>query len=84
MGTTEDFRKVVQDLITPDLKVIAVPLDALEKAVSHRFTLSEDLAKSRHETVIANIAARHAATMGALEMEKRLSKLEGLQIEKRA
>lgn len=31
MGAIEDLRKVIQDLITPDLKAIAAKLEMLEK-----------------------------------------------------
>jgi hypothetical protein len=82
MGNVEDLRKVVQDLVAPDLKALAVRVEALEKSMRDKFASAEDLARARHETVLASIAASHASIMGALEMEKRISKLETLQIER--
>jgi hypothetical protein len=82
MGSVEDLRKVVQDLVAPDLKALAVRVEALEKSMRDKFASAEDLARARHETVLATIASSHASIMGALEMEKRIAKLETSQIER--
>jgi hypothetical protein len=76
MSNVEDARKIIQDLLAPDLKALAVRVENLETEMARRFTSAEDVAKARHETVLATIAASHASIMGALEMEKRLTKLE--------
>ena len=80
MGNIEDFRKLIQDFITPDLKVLRARLEALEEKMDQRFNSSEEVAKIRHESQLAAMAANLATIMGTLEMEKRLSKLETLQI----
>jgi hypothetical protein len=79
MSNLEDARKIIQDLLAPDLKALAVRVENLENEMARRFTSAEDVAKSRHETILATIAASHASIMGALEMEKRLTKLETQQ-----
>jgi hypothetical protein len=76
MGNVEDFRKVVQDLVAPDLKALEARISALEREMNLRFVSAEQLASSRHETVLAAMAAHHASIMNALEMEKRLARLE--------
>jgi 23S rRNA maturation-related 3'-5' exoribonuclease YhaM len=85
MSNVAEARKLVQDLLAPDVKALAVRIEALEAEVKLRFTSAEEVAKARHEAVLANIAASHASIMGALEMEKRVTKLETQQqIERRA
>lgn len=79
MSNLEDARKIIQDLLAPDLKALAVRVENLEAEMARRFTSAEDVAKARHETILATIAASHASIMGALEMEKRLTKLETQQ-----
>jgi len=87
MGNIEDIRKVVQDFVVPDMKAIAARIEALEKDMNLRFTFIEkdihvrftaveQLAASRHETVMAAMTAPHTSIMNALEMEKRLARLE--------
>lgn len=86
MGNVEDVRKLLQDLVAPDLKALSARLDSLEQRVARGFVQSEEVAKARHETVLATIAASNAQVMGALEMEKRLTRLErqAPQIERNA
>jgi hypothetical protein len=51
--------------------------------MNRRFDSAEKVAKVRHEIILATMATHQASTMIALEMERRLSKLEALQIERR-
>jgi hypothetical protein len=83
MGNIEDLHKTAQDFIAPELKALSVRLGALEKEMNRRFDSAEKVAKVRHEIILATMATHQASTMIALEMERRLSKLEALQIERR-
>jgi hypothetical protein len=134
MGNVEDVRKGIQDFIAPDLKAIAIRIEALEnemklrftsatqqassfekevgarfialeseiklrfastsqqisyseketnarliaieKETNLRFTSAEQLAASRHETVMNAMSAHHVSIMNSLEIEKRLARLE--------
>ena len=72
MGVIEDVRKVVQDLVAPDLKAISARLDALEKISTARH--AELLA--RIDVVVNTVASNHASILNALEIDKRLERLE--------
>ena len=87
MGNVEDVRKVIQDFVAPDLKALGARIVALEKETKagfehaeqlnlERFSSIEKLAAARHEAVMAAIAANQATIMNALEMDKRLLRLE--------
>jgi hypothetical protein len=87
MGSVEDVRKVIQDLVAPDLKSLNVRLDSLEKeiglkfdAVDSRFKAAETLAALRHETVLNTIAARTSQILNALALDKRMSNLKSKQL----
>ena len=55
MGAIEDVRKVIQDLVAPDLKAIRVQLEELEKRIDQRFDAAENLAAERHNQVLVEI-----------------------------
>lgn len=66
MSVVEDFRKVVQDFIAPELRAISARLDAInirlesmEKLNEVRFQRLEDKINSSHEAVMnaLNLAA---------------------------
>ena len=87
MGSVDDVRKAMQDFLAPDLKALAVRLEALEKEMRAgfayaekmevgRFSSAEKLAAMRQETLLATMAANYANIMNTLEMEKRLTRLE--------
>jgi hypothetical protein len=48
MGAVEDARKLVQDLLAPELKALAVGVEALEAEVKLRFNSAEEEATLRH------------------------------------
>ena len=83
MSVIEDTRKVVQDLVAPDLKAIQISIANLEKSVDHRFaalersidqrfSAAEDIAKTRHDLLLANFDA----VIKALDTDARLIRLE--------
>ncbi|RXH54980.1 hypothetical protein [Granulicella sibirica] len=115
MGTIDDVRKVIQDLVAPDLKALSARIDGLEKTVNARFDAVEKTATARFESVdsrfkgvdvkfeqsektmnarfdtietkiqagsvrldalAAQMAANHAVLLNALEIDKRLARLE--------
>jgi hypothetical protein len=82
VGTVDEARKLVQDLIAPDLRALTVRVEEMEKRMNARFDGIEQVAKARHEAVLATIAASNASVMGALNLEKRMAKLETLEIER--
>lgn len=65
MGNIEDFRKVIQDLVAPDLKAISARLDGLEHSMNLRF-----------DAVIALVNSNHATILNALDLERRMERVE--------
>ncbi len=51
MGVIEDSRKVLQDFLAPELRAIAVRLDALEKRIDERFAETDKTSKMRFDAV---------------------------------
>ncbi len=87
MGNVEDVRKVIQDLVSPDLKTLTARMEAHEKEMKmrfdqaeqvelERFAAAEKMATRRHETALAVAAANHAFLLNAIDMDKRLARLE--------
>ncbi len=74
-SVVEDVRKVVQDLVAPDLKAIAERLKAMEAINEARH--HEMLAKIETATTIQT--ARYEAIMKSLDIDKRLEKIEARQ-----
>jgi hypothetical protein len=72
MGAIDDTRKLLQDLVTPDLKALSVRVDALEKRVDWGFA---DL-KQTIADVDARAERRHTALLVALHLEERVKRLE--------
>ena len=76
MGTTDDIRKLLQDLVTPDLKVI----DARLRSIDENSKLRDDaLAASfalKVELFLARMDAQHSTVMNALAIDKHFENLE--------
>lgn len=86
MSAVDDVRKAIQDLIAPDLK-------ALEATVKEGFASIDKLATVRQELVLAELNglraemktfqaiqdARYEAIMKALDVDRRLERLEAKQ-----
>ena len=86
MSVVEDVRKGIQDVLAPDIKAIDARLIALDAAVREGFASAERVAAARHELILAELKtaktiadSRHDAILRALDIDKRLEKLEGKQ-----
>jgi hypothetical protein len=75
MSVVEDVRKVAQDLAASDLKAIAVKLEVMEAIAQARH--NELLAKIETATTIET--ARYDAILWALDIERRLQRIEARQ-----
>ena len=108
MSIIDDTRKVLQDVIAPDLKAINVRLDAVErvmnlrfeqvdkrfeqidkrfeqidKRMDERFAQNENLTLAKFDQVLARIevltgvvTANHQAEMRAMDLDRRMERLE--------
>jgi len=72
MGAIDDSRKVLQDLLAPELREIKARLDALEKRMDERFDSAEQLAVQRHDMVMQAINS----LANYNEVRERLARLE--------
>ena len=83
MGVIEDVRKVVQDLVTPDLKALSARMDSLEESTKLKFeALSEKmdarfnalaaLMDVNYRALNAKIDSNHATVINSLNIDKRL------------
>ena len=86
MSVVEDVRKGIQDVLAPDMKALDARLTALDAAVKEGFASAERVAAARHELLLAELKtaktiadSRHDAIIKALDIDKRLEKLEGKQ-----
>ena len=86
MSVVEDVRKGIQDVFAPDIKAIDARLTVLDAAVKEGFASPERVAAARHELILAELKtaktiadSRHDAIIKALDIDKRLEKLEGKQ-----
>ena len=79
MGAIEDVRRAFQDIVAPDLK-------ALQVEVKEGFASVEKVAAIRHELVLAELRtalavaeSRHEAILKALDIDRRLERIEARQ-----
>lgn len=82
MSVVEDVRKIIQDLVSPDLKAIAAKVDAMEaiSVARHNELLARiEAVESKIETSSTIHTARYEAIMKALDIDKRLEKVEARQ-----
>jgi hypothetical protein len=84
MGAVEDVRKAFQDVVAPDLK-------ALQVEVKEGFASVERVAAIRHELVLAELRtalavaeSRHGAILKALDLDRRLERVEARQASQQA
>jgi hypothetical protein len=80
MGAVDDFRKVLQDFLAPELRAVNARLDAIEKVMdAHhreilaRFESEKTAADARH----IEISARFDSLQRLFELDKRVERLEG-------
>lgn len=84
MSVIEDVRQVVQDFLAPELRAIAVQIDAfnkrmdnLEANIAIQFAAAKTEASSRHEVVLLQI--EHVRAL--LDVDKRLLRLESQRVD---
>jgi hypothetical protein len=83
MGAVEDVRKAFQDIVAPDLKALQVEVKEGFASMDKQFVSVEKLAAIRHELVLAELRtslaiaeARHEAILKALDIDRRLDRIE--------
>ncbi len=94
MSTVDDIRKLLQDMISPDLKALETRITALEREMDLRFkevdgrfkNLEEKMdLRFRHleekidlkfDLVQANMATNQQSILQALDMARRIERLE--------
>jgi hypothetical protein len=98
MGAVEDVRKALQDIVAPDLKALQVGVKegfaSVEKqfaSVKDGFISAEKVAAIRHELLLAELRtaqiiaeSRHEAILKALDIDKRLERVEARQASQQA
>jgi hypothetical protein len=84
MGVVDDVRKPLQDVVAPDLK-------ALQVEMKEGFASVERVAAIRHELVLAELRtalavaeSRHETILKALDIDKRLERVEARQASQQA
>jgi hypothetical protein len=89
MSIVEDVRKVIQEVLAPDIKAMDAKLAALNSALKDGFAAEERVAAARHELILAELRnaktiadSRHEAILKALDIDKRLEKIESQQTQK--
>ena len=78
MGAIDDT-KLLQDLVTPDLKALSVRVEALEKRVDSGFADLKQTISDVKQTIAdvdARAERRHTALLVALHLEERVKRLE--------
>jgi hypothetical protein len=76
MGVIEDVRKVVQDLVAPELKSLAVKLEKIDSESKLRDEITRDLLSARLDALSAKMDAQYASIMNALDLNRRVESLE--------
>jgi hypothetical protein len=76
MGVIEDVRKVVQDLVAPELKSLAVRLDRFASESKLRDELILTKLDLRMDALTAKMDAQYLSIMNALYLNRRVELLE--------
>jgi hypothetical protein len=83
VSTVEDLRKVTQDFLAPELKVLAARLEAIETLMELRFSDFQRNVDQRFSNLDQNFRSaedlaleRHQAIMNALDLIQRLKQVE--------
>jgi hypothetical protein len=83
MGGVEDARKALQDIVAPDLKALQVEVREGFASMDKQFVAVDKVAAIRHELVLAELRtsvavadARHEAILKALDIDRRLDRIE--------
>jgi hypothetical protein len=71
VGTIDDIRKLLQDLVTPDLKALSVRVEALEKRVDTGFAdVKEKFADVTQTIADVDARAEHRHTSGFSDLKQ--------------
>jgi hypothetical protein len=91
MGAVEDVRKALQDVVAPDLKALQVEVKEGFASVEKQFVAIERVTAIRHELLLAELRtaqviaeSRHEAILKALDIDKRLERVEARQASQQA
>ena len=83
MGAIDDIRKVMQDVVAPDLKALDARISALDKKIDIRVDALEEKLNLTRELILSEMKVMHSslsAEMGrlqhAIELDRRVEKLE--------
>jgi len=91
MGVVDDVPKALQDVEAPDLKALQVEVKEGFASVDKQFVSIEKVAAIRHELLLAELRnaqpiaeSRHEAILKALDIDKRLERVEARQAAQQA
>ena len=91
MAVVEDVRKAFRDVVAPDLKALQVEVKEGFAFVEKQFASVERVAAIRHELVLAELRtalavaeSRHEAILKALDIDRRLERIEARQASQQA
>jgi hypothetical protein len=83
MSVIEDVRKVVQDLVAPELKSLSAKLDSFEREsklrdenLAARIDSGEKLTHAKLEAISAKMDAQYQSILYTLNLDKRVEVLE--------
>ena len=76
MGVIEDVRKVIQDMVAPELKSLAVEVRSFREESRMRDEMTRDLLGARIDALSAKMDAQYASIMNALDLNRRVESLE--------
>lgn len=72
MSVVEDVRQVLQDFLAPELRAVAVRIDALEKVMNARF--------EANDVRLESIQKEIQTLVKSLDIDRRLAALEAKQV----
>lgn len=83
MSVIEDVRKVIQDLVAPELKSLSAKLDSFEREsklcdenLAARIDSGEKLTHAKLEAISAKMDAQYQSILYTLNLDKRVEVLE--------
>jgi len=76
MGVIDDVRKVIQDLVAPELKSLAVEVRAARDESKARDEMTRDLLGARIDALSAKMDAQYTSIMSALDLNRRVETME--------
>ena len=90
MSAVDDIRRLLQDLVSPDLKSLQVRVEALDakmdagfKTLDSKIDLTRDLLLVEMKVMQASMETNIAKLNNSLELERRVAKIENAQAAER-